>query len=168
MDAKELLERYKAGERDFTGISLRRINLQETNLSGINLKVAYMYDARLKNVNLSGANLSGIDMNSTIFEQVELNDANLTEADLCYTTIIDSSLKRVNLEGAMLAEAGMFTVDLEGANLKRVLLDEASFSNCNLRYAVVDVADDDSRWRCCYVKNTIMPGGTFLTNVMED
>jgi uncharacterized protein YjbI with pentapeptide repeats len=37
MDAEELLRRYAAGERDFSGANLRRIKLQYVSLSGINL-----------------------------------------------------------------------------------------------------------------------------------
>jgi uncharacterized protein YjbI with pentapeptide repeats len=47
MMAKELLERYAAGERDF---------------SGVNLKWANLGDANLKGTNLEGANLEGADI----------------------------------------------------------------------------------------------------------
>jgi hypothetical protein len=35
MTAEELLERYATGERDFSGVDLRRVNLMEVDLGGL-------------------------------------------------------------------------------------------------------------------------------------
>ena len=50
MDAEELLNRYAAGERDFTGVSLKGINL-----SGVNIRDSKLDCADLRAANLSGA-----------------------------------------------------------------------------------------------------------------
>ena len=64
MDAEELLQRYAAGERDFSRISLRRINLQGIKLNAINLSDAELYNAYLKSQpehrNRSGVNFLDI------------------------------------------------------------------------------------------------------------
>ena len=54
MTAKELLERYAAGERDFTGVDLSDEDLSLTNLNNINLS-----KATLDPIVLEGANLTG-------------------------------------------------------------------------------------------------------------
>lgn len=41
MDAKELLQRYSNGERDFVGVEITDINFREVNLSGANLDEAF-------------------------------------------------------------------------------------------------------------------------------
>lgn len=57
MDAKELLQRYSDGERDFSGVEITDMNFKEVNLSGANLTKANLrgsnfYGADLRNVNL--------------------------------------------------------------------------------------------------------------------
>jgi hypothetical protein len=37
MTAEELLQRYAAGERDFTGVRIREAELEGSTLTGINL-----------------------------------------------------------------------------------------------------------------------------------
>jgi uncharacterized protein YjbI with pentapeptide repeats len=63
MDAEELLQRYAAGERDFSGVDLSGVNLNigkldkydpsRNNLSGINLSGANLTRADMRCVNLS-------------------------------------------------------------------------------------------------------------------
>ncbi|MEK0180597.1 pentapeptide repeat-containing protein [Microcoleus anatoxicus] len=57
MNAEELLRRYADGERDFEGVDLRRVDLCNANLSGINLRNSYIEESGLIHINLSGANL---------------------------------------------------------------------------------------------------------------
>jgi hypothetical protein len=72
MTAEELLARYEAGERDFTGVDLSGVNLNGANLSGINLGYANLSRASLFEANLSGANL----------QYANLSDVNLMKANL--------------------------------------------------------------------------------------
>lgn len=70
--AVDITSRYKNGERDFRGASLRGANLEEVNLGGALLVRANLVGANLVRANLRGANL----------EEVNLRGANLREADL--------------------------------------------------------------------------------------
>lgn len=60
MTAEELLERYAAGESDFS-----RVDLRKGRLSG----------SVLRDINLSGANLSDSDLSKSTLEEASLNNA---------------------------------------------------------------------------------------------
>ena len=93
MTAQELLWRYSAGGRDFSGADLSRAHLFGANLSGANLN-----DAELSYANLSEANLS----------RANLIAANLGHANLSGANLMDADLTGARLDGANL--------DLDGAN----------------------------------------------------
>ncbi|MEH2259189.1 pentapeptide repeat-containing protein [Nostoc sp.] len=57
MNAKELLQRYAVGERDFTGVKLPRVRLLDVNLSR-----AIFREADLSNASLDWTNLSYADL----------------------------------------------------------------------------------------------------------
>ena len=62
MEAEELLRRYAAGERDFTGIDLRESKLIDVQLTEINLRKA----------DLSGADLTRIDLQNAVLQDSKL------------------------------------------------------------------------------------------------
>ncbi len=81
MTAEELLERYAAGERDFTGVELSETiltdwtdlgaaNLSRANLSGANLEAVEMLGVNLENASLRGikgrATMEGAFFHNTI------------------------------------------------------------------------------------------------------
>jgi hypothetical protein len=87
------------------------LDLQKTNLSGVEFR-----RVNLKRVNLSAANLSAADLLGTDLEGAELWDADLHHANL----------ERANLERASLEGANLERADLDGANLKRAHLHDAN------------------------------------------
>lgn len=91
MDSHQLKERYKAGERNFRGVSLSGASLVWFELPEIDLRGADLSRANLSGANLSGANLS--------------EETNLSFADLSRTDLSNANLKGTNLEGANLAGA---------------------------------------------------------------
>jgi uncharacterized protein YjbI with pentapeptide repeats len=60
MTSKDLLERYAAGERDFSGITLMSGNLIRADLREINLSNAKLSNTSFIQAILYDANLSGI------------------------------------------------------------------------------------------------------------
>lgn len=77
MAVGELIDRYAAGERDFTGVNLRNANLEGVYLKHANLKGANLDGARLDGSDLRMASLDGAQLGG-----VSLNDANLEKASL--------------------------------------------------------------------------------------
>jgi len=106
--AVDITSRYKNGERDFRGASLRGANLEEVNLGGALLVRANLVGANLVRANLRGANL----------EEVNLRGANLREADLGGALLVRANLVRANLVRANLIRANLIGANLRGANLR--------------------------------------------------
>lgn len=170
MTAEELLQRYAAGERNFSGI---RVSAEEydtifdgRDLSGINLcggtlsgnwSGVNLSKARLRGVtgdgwdlrqgNLSQANLSGTD-----FIQCDLTGCNFTEAILFGTAFRQVVVDEANFTGAWLRGADLSEADLEGAN----------FSRANLK-GVEGVDIDTFRHFSCTLADTRMPDGSICS-----
>jgi WD40 repeat protein len=102
MKAKELLNEYRNGRRDFRTI----------DLSGIDLTWAVLSDADFKGSNLQGAILTGATLHRVDFG----GGVNLTFADLSRAEMVGADLTGVNFEGA----------NLEGVNLSGVRFDETT------------------------------------------
>lgn len=122
MNRQELLERYTALERDFSGIDLSGADLEKLNLSGINLSGANLRQTNLKETNLNNANLS----------QADLSQANLSDAFLFLANLNVAKLRGANLRGATLADANLEDADLTGADLTDANLGGASWFGANL------------------------------------
>ena len=92
MDAKELLEQYKSGQRNFIGVTLRRADLECTNLRVADLRVADLRVADLRVADLEGADLEGANLEFANLEFANLRGANLRGANL---SVIWDDLKSV-------------------------------------------------------------------------
>jgi len=99
MTAEELLERYAAGERDFSKVKLSGIG---ELLEGVCLKDINLSDSRIDNLSFIGTNLSRANLKNTILWQ---------------TNFIGADLSGANLNGANLFQANFSQADLSGANL---------------------------------------------------
>ncbi len=121
-DAVELLARYAAGERNFSGAKLSGAKLSGAKLSDAKLSGADFYYADLISANLSradlrrarlsSANLGGADLSSADLNSADFSGANLMSADLS-----GASLSSANLRHAKLREADLICADLSGADL---------------------------------------------------
>ena len=123
-----LLERYKAGERNFINANLRCSNLCQQCLKGASLSHAFLIKADLTKVDLSDAELSAANLSS----------ANLSEANLANTNLFRTNLTEANLSGANLRGAKLQKACLKGANLSGANLDGADLSLADLRGAKLD------------------------------
>jgi hypothetical protein len=112
---EELLNSYKAGERNFRGAQLEEaVNLEGVTLYEVNLSYASLHRA-----NLSQANLHGAQLNGTVLIEAVLCGANLSKAELYRAYLGEANLQGANLSGANLQGA-----DLQGAYLEKALYDE--------------------------------------------
>ena len=138
----ELVKRYAEGDRDFTGI-----NLNEANLSRINLSQSILRRASLFITNISGANLSESDLSfanlnvarlsstnlsRAILNGAALNVANLVRADLSEAQLIGASLIRGELVRCELVKTNFSGANLTEADLREVKLTEANLCGANL------------------------------------
>ncbi|WP_413162395.1 Rid family detoxifying hydrolase [Capilliphycus salinus ALCB114379] len=152
MDAKELLEKYAQGERDFQGVELKGVNLNGANLSEINLKDADLTGAKLDGVNLTyavlkNANLSASDLDKAKLMNANLESANLSQAYLRNTDFTgaclneanfsqaDFSNHKVNFQDAELYKVKLYKAQLQNCDLTNVIFNNANFSRANLEKA---------------------------------
>ena len=97
------------------------INLEHTDLAGMNFDFACFFNvnlfcANLENALFMSANLTGTVLSYAILTRAWLSDANLTDAWLVGADLVDAGLKGANLTGAM----------LYGANLDNAFIDDCS------------------------------------------
>lgn len=145
MIIEEILEKYIAGNRDFTDLNLFEANLSGINLSGANLSGVNLSVANLSGANLTNANLSKAKLNIAKLNGAHLIGANLNEADLNVANLVLVNLKKAQLIGAKLiraeliranlSEANLTAADLNGASLPEANLSRANLSGANFRGA---------------------------------
>ena len=134
---EEILEKYSAGKRDFSGLNLFEANLSGINLSGANLTGVNLSVANLSGANLTNANLTRAKLNIAKLNGAHLEGSNLNEADLNVANLVLVDLKRARMIGAKLIRAELIRAnlseaDLTGANLNGATLTEATLRKTNL------------------------------------
>ena len=117
-----IIERYAAGERDFSRADLSGADLRGAYLSGADLSRADLSRADLSRADLSRADLSGADLRGAYLSGADLSRADLSRADL----------SRAYLRGANLSRADLSRADLSGADLSRAYLRGANLIGANL------------------------------------
>lgn len=129
MRREELLNRYSAGERDFSGKVFSRINLEGANLSRANFRGAKFYRCELSRVNFSGADMERVEIQCQQMEKANLSCANLSHANLS-----SSNLSNANLTHANLSYADLLRTDFSNADLRNAILKDAFLSANNSSY----------------------------------
>jgi Pentapeptide repeats (8 copies) len=107
-------------------------------LSRVDLRGAFLYDARLSNALLRHTNLARAQMPGAQLERADLEDTDLRQANL----------QRARLTGANLHHAYLQDADLRGADLSRADLHGANFQGAQLEGADLTGArfDDTTVW----------------------
>ncbi|MEM8545528.1 MAG: pentapeptide repeat-containing protein [Cyanobacteria bacterium P01_H01_bin.119] len=156
MNAEELLERYAAGHRDFTGV-----NLNETSLIGADLPHLVLRNASLNVTNLNSTNLSHGDFAGASFNVSRLSGANLsfanlagaklnvanliravaTGANLTRVSMVRAELLRTELSNSNLSQANLSESDLKESRLRWADLSQANLSRADLRFSVLTAAN---------------------------
>jgi uncharacterized protein YjbI with pentapeptide repeats len=170
MTAEELLERYAAGERSFSGIRLYAEEyarlLNERNLSGVNLCGSTL-EGDWSGVNLSNARLRGIvangcDIQRANFSQANLSGASFIECDMSGCNFNNAILGGVRFNQTVVCESNFTGSYLRGAYLDEADLDRINLSNADLRGA--DGCDIDIlQYFGCVIHNTQMPDGSIYS-----
>ena len=161
MDRDEALKLLKSGEEgirewnqrrradeaipDLSGADLRRAYLSGADLSSANLRRAILNTA-----DLSGAILSGADL-----VRADLFGADLSGADLGHASLNTADLHHAILNTADLSGANLSHADLRHADLRHAILSGADLSGANLSHA--KLSDADFNGGSCW--------GTFFANV---
>jgi uncharacterized protein YjbI with pentapeptide repeats len=175
MTAEELLERYAAGERDFSGIKFERsMDLEDTEISGINLSNSTLIRANLSGANLRKANLSGANLGGSCLENTNLKQANLSGVILSNGSLMGANLTKADLSSADLMACGLANINLTDARVvntwfgDEVGLFGANLTNVNLSQANIHLPEgvEDMRIEGAILENTILPDGTKVNLVL--
>ena len=117
MDKEEFLKRYENGERDFSGIELRDVDLSGINLSDkIILRKAKLIKVNLSNSELWKADLSEANLSGSNLKSTNLWEANLTKANLTNVSLYCGNLEAANLRNAILIDTDLRYTNLTGAD----------------------------------------------------
>lgn len=135
--ANHLLQRYAAGERDFSGINLIGCNLQGANLEGVNLSRADLMLADLSGCLLVGAKLAGANLVGAELVKTNLREASLGGANLIGANLSHANLNGSQLMGANLSSATLYQARLRGADLSEALAAGANFTSADLKEAIL-------------------------------
>lgn len=150
--AEELLQRYAAGERDFSGTDLSGINIAvgyaetlieqyqpedkswldgvllcDIDLSNANLEFASFDGGELSSANLQEANFRGASLRQVIFYDADLRGVDFSNANLKAAELSEANLEKANFKDANLSGASLCSADLEGINFAGANLYEADF-----------------------------------------
>ena len=172
MIAEELLERYAAGERNFSGIRIQAKAYEQTfsgqdlsnvnlagsvlsgNWNGVNLSSALLFGVQGDGWDLQGADLTSANLRGTLFAECNLTNCNFSNACLngVYFTqvIIDGvNFSGANLSGAHFSETSLNQLNLSGADLSGVKgIDITRLQTCG-----------------CLLENTCMPDGRLVERI---
>ncbi|NCR08801.1 MAG: pentapeptide repeat-containing protein [Microcystis aeruginosa LG13-11] len=116
-------------------LDLSGTNLRKAYLNGANLNRANLIGANLNGANLIGANLIGAILIGANLNGANLIGANLIGANLIGANLNRANLNRANLDGANLDGANLIGANLDGANLNRANLNRAYLIGANLNRA---------------------------------
>lgn len=150
MNGKELLRRYKAGERDFSGVDLGGANLSRVSrrfdIGAYDEPYRQGITPDLSGINLGGANLTEADLKGVNLTRANLSHANLTRAILCCSNLTNTDLSRANLTKAILEWVELDGTNMRGANLLYAEIRVGDFFSCDLTGAInVDTVDFTGR-----------------------
>lgn len=112
------LARYAAGERSFI-----KIDLSDSDLSGVSLTLADLQEAHLVWSNLEGASLYHVNLLGAKLRQANLKGATLRNANLRGTDFLNANLSGADLSWSNLTGANLTGANLTDANLKNAVLD---------------------------------------------
>ena len=120
---KRILTAYHKGQRDFDGLELSGLNLQQAILSKVNFR-----ETDLSGANLRKADLSQCNLTRSVLARADLRDANLQEARLSYANLVNADLRGADLSNAYLLNATLDGANLCGANLKGATIADAQLA----------------------------------------
>jgi hypothetical protein len=127
----EILEKYRKGEKNFSGVVV------------------------------TAGNFSNMDLKGIIFRNAVLMNANFRNSDLSDADFTNAKLERCDFHNAILRNTKFFRTDLGWANLKACIMDNTNFRESNLQWAHLcsnDIARADIRnanlsWSCLIGSN---------------
>jgi uncharacterized protein YjbI with pentapeptide repeats len=131
---------HPVGYLNLSGAYLRRADLEDANLRGVDLSLADLWEASLRKADLGKANLSGAHLHDANLSLAILYEADLGKANLSGTNLYGANLHGADLSEADLSLAYLGEADLGKANLSGTNLHGTNLHGANLKEAVLQRA----------------------------
>ena len=169
MDTKELKERFKSGERDFSGV----------DWTGSDLHGSIEWNGII----LVGANLTGVNLTGAMIDNANLEGVCFDEATLLEVRFQNTNLRRVNFDNSILVSSFFDMSDADDASFREADIRMASFQEVTLRRTIwIGGLEGDNGFTdtdftgcqytpdfCDYGIRVIMPNGkTYTTPGLEN
>lgn len=132
LDSDSLLTASIKGRRDFAQHDLSVLDLQRTDLSGVNFRFS-----KLDRTNFQKANLFNSDFSRASFKRANLREANLSKAYLNYADLEGAELQFADLSYADLTNANLRGTNLSGANLTGAKISEQQLAQAQTNWMTV-------------------------------
>ena len=144
--AKQLIDAYSHGQRNFTARNLSTINLQRVTLSSANFHDANFRQARLAGVNFQKSDLGGANFGRANLQRANLRDANLVGAFFTNADLAQADLRGANLSFASLTNANLRGVNLCGADLTGAKVSDEQLAMARTNWKTVHPRQKRKLW----------------------
>lgn len=143
---KSIIDKIKAGEKNFSGMNLSGLNLKNMDLSGCDFTDADLSKVVFRKANLAGAIfknafMEGVSLVKVSAKKCDFSGAVLKKADMMSGVFSESDFTDANLEKAILDSASFTHAVLKNANLTKSILNEVSFVKADLSSSVLKNSD---------------------------
>jgi uncharacterized protein YjbI with pentapeptide repeats len=153
---REFCERYQAGERDFTRVSI--------------LDADFRFQGVPRDIILKKANLTGALLEEISIPAIDMSYAKFKKAALGETAFCGTNLEGADFRGAHFCQTYFGKCNLRHANFSKTVLVELLFVEVDLSYANFSGATQFSPlgYEGVIFHETIMPDGSLYSNNPPD
>lgn len=127
----ENLQQFDLSNVDLSHAILKNVNFIRANLSGAKLCNAYLVNSNLSYSNFKNADLSYANLSNTNLESVNFTEANLQGIILQNSFLVNGDLTRTNIIGADISQS-----NLNNANFTSATIIDTNFDNTLLNNIV--------------------------------
>ncbi len=124
---REILERYRKGERSFTGIKCSAVDLNGIDISKADFSNSDLSFSNFDGSNLSGCNFAGCNMEWSSFRRTNLSGADFRKANLKYCDFSNAIFEHANLRDADLSWSIAFDTNIQSADTKGAMIETVAF-----------------------------------------
>lgn len=128
----QFLEKLRAGEKNFSGITLQNADFTGMNLSKINLSGSDLSNSNFSGANLSEANFSGANAARCQFKGAILRETTFEKANLEWAVFTSAIFENTNLHAANLMWAHLCKSDLMRADISEAVINWSCLADSKL------------------------------------
>jgi len=144
--ARQIIDAYSHGQRNFTARNLSLLNLQRVDLSNANFHDVDFHQAKLMGSNFQKSDLGGANFGRANLQRANLRDTNLVGAFFTNADLGQADLRGANLSFASLANANLRGVNLCGADLTGAKVSEEQLAMARTNWKTIHPRHKRKLW----------------------